>query len=76
MSATAKRAAAVVYPETDDMGEHKLQRFIAELLRPLVERWLRLASRDRVPSGFLGCFLRVVDEHAHPRLRAELARRG
>ena len=32
--------APVVYPETDDMGEHELQRYIAELLRPLLERWL------------------------------------
>jgi hypothetical protein len=29
-----------VYPVTDDMGEGSLQRFIAEMLRPLVERWL------------------------------------
>ncbi len=37
--ATAKQAP-VHYPETDDMGEHELQRYIAELLRPLLERWL------------------------------------
>jgi Uma2 family endonuclease len=29
-----------IYPTKDDMGEGSLQRFIAELLRPLVERWL------------------------------------
>ena len=28
------------YPVRDDAGEGSLQRFIAELLRPLVERWL------------------------------------
>jgi Uma2 family endonuclease len=28
------------YPIEDDLGEGSLQRFIAELLRPLVERWL------------------------------------
>lgn len=30
----------LVYPETDDMGERDLQRLIAELLRPLLERHL------------------------------------
>ena len=46
MGATAKRMDRVHYPETDDLGEHELQRFIAELLRPLVERWL--AEQKRV----------------------------
>lgn len=39
----ALRPAAVdptVYPTEDKMGEESLQRFIVELLRPLVERWL------------------------------------
>ena len=39
MRAPPKRSA-VVYPETDDMGEHELQRFIAEMLRPMLARFL------------------------------------
>lgn len=35
-----KPARGVVYPETDDMGEHEIQRLIAELLRPLLDRYL------------------------------------
>jgi Putative restriction endonuclease len=35
-----KTSPALVYPEADDMGEHELQRFIAELLRPLLARFL------------------------------------
>lgn len=41
MPARAKSLDKVVYPAQDDMGEHELQRFIAELLRPLLERWFR-----------------------------------
>lgn len=41
MPARAKSLDPVVYPETDHMGEHELQRFIAELLRPLLERYLK-----------------------------------
>ncbi|MBI2391167.1 MAG: Uma2 family endonuclease [Deltaproteobacteria bacterium] len=41
MPARAKSLDPVVYPETDHMGEHELQRFIAELLRPLIERYLK-----------------------------------
>ena len=41
MSALSKPLAPVVYPETDDMGEHELQRFITELLRPMIEAYLR-----------------------------------
>ena len=29
-----------LYPESDDMGEHEIQRLIAELLRPLIDRFL------------------------------------
>lgn len=42
-SATPKLVVAedrTVYPIEDDMGEGSLQRFISELLRVLVERWL------------------------------------
>ena len=31
---------SVLYPESDDMGEHEIQRLIAELLRPLIDRFL------------------------------------
>lgn len=33
-------ASGVIYPETDHMGEHELQRLIAELLRPMLARFL------------------------------------
>ena len=31
---------SVLYPESDDVGEHEIQRLIAELLRPLIDRFL------------------------------------
>lgn len=31
---------ATVYPEEEQVGEESLQRFIVELLRPMIERWL------------------------------------
>ncbi|MEO5729926.1 MAG: Uma2 family endonuclease [Byssovorax sp.] len=39
-----------VYPIEDDMGESTLQRFISELLRTLVERWLA----ERGKATFVG----------------------
>lgn len=36
----ARKLQIVHYPETDHMGEDALQRFIAELLRPLIAAWL------------------------------------
>lgn len=41
MSAVAKSVVwdPTVYPETDDLGEHELQRLMAELLRPLLARF-------------------------------------
>lgn len=45
MGGAARSLDAVYYPETDDMGEHELQRFIAEVLRPLIARWLQGQSR-------------------------------
>ena len=45
MGDAAKRLEAVHYPETDDMGEHLLQRFIAEVLRPLIAQWMRREHR-------------------------------
>jgi len=35
-----KPATALSYPESDNMGEHEIQRLIAELLRPLMDRFL------------------------------------
>jgi hypothetical protein len=34
-----------LYPESDNIGVHQLQVFIVELLRPLLERWLRSLGR-------------------------------
>jgi hypothetical protein len=45
MGNAAKRLEAVYYPETDDTGEHELQRFIAELLRPLIAAWMQRLAR-------------------------------
>ncbi len=45
MVIAAKRIAAVRYPSSDEMGKHEIQRFIAELLRPLIVRWLQRLSR-------------------------------
>jgi len=41
----ATRIDWVDYPETDDMGEHELQRFISELLRELLVTWLLVRMR-------------------------------
>ncbi len=52
-SAAAKRALPynpTVYPVQDDMGEGSLQRLVSELLRALVERWLR----ERGTPTFVG----------------------
>lgn len=48
MGGVARSLDAVYYPETDDMGEHELQCFIAEVLRPLIARWLQ--GQSRVPA--------------------------
>lgn len=45
MTATADFTKRVVYPTTDDMGEHLLQRVIANLLRTLVRQWLGALKR-------------------------------
>ncbi len=36
----ATKRVVLRYPETDHMGEHEIQRLIAEVLRPLLERFL------------------------------------
>jgi hypothetical protein len=43
---SARRHVPARYPETDNIGEHELQRLIAEVLRPMLERWF--ASRGEV----------------------------
>ncbi|MFO0653356.1 MAG: Uma2 family endonuclease [Polyangiales bacterium] len=45
MTAVARRVMTVHYPETDHMGEDALQRFIAELLRPMIARWFEAQGR-------------------------------
>ncbi|HQY63403.1 MAG TPA: Uma2 family endonuclease [Polyangiaceae bacterium] len=40
-----KRARDDLYPASDDMGEHEIQRLIAELLRPLLARFLAEHAR-------------------------------
>ena len=45
MVATAKSPGSVAYPTTDDMGEHLLQRLIANLLRSLVGQWMAASRR-------------------------------
>ncbi|MBX3233499.1 MAG: Uma2 family endonuclease [Labilithrix sp.] len=42
-TAEAISTADVLYPTNDDMGEHEIQRLIAELLRPLLARFLAAA---------------------------------
>ena len=59
MSAAAKKRPAVVYPETDRMGEHEIQRFIAELLRPMIARYL--AERGVVAHAGADTFLYYVE---------------
>ena len=45
MGVAAKQQEPVYYPEAGDVGEHELQRFIAELLRPLIAGWLQSQMR-------------------------------
>jgi len=59
MSAAARKRSAVVYPETDRMGEHEIQRLIAELLRPMIARFL--AERGVVAHAGADTFLYYVE---------------
>jgi hypothetical protein len=45
MSVVARQTKSVYYPETDHMGEHALQRFIAKVLRPIIAMWLAMCGR-------------------------------
>jgi Uma2 family endonuclease len=52
-----------VYPIEDDMGEGSLQRFISELLRMLVERWLEAQGK----RAFVGADQYFYWEQHNPR---------
>ncbi|MEP7124330.1 MAG: Uma2 family endonuclease [Byssovorax sp.] len=52
-----------IYPIEDDMGEGSLQRFISELLRVLIERWLE----DRGKPAFVGADQYFYWEQYNPR---------
>jgi len=51
MDAAKHLPATVVYPETDEMGEHQTQFRIAVLLVPLVMAWLALQGRAAQVAG-------------------------
>jgi Uma2 family endonuclease len=53
-----------IYPTTDNMGEGSLQRFISELFRGLVERWL--ATTKKKPS-FVGANQFIYFHKFHPK---------
>lgn len=61
----AKQQPEVVYPVTDDMGEHEIQRLIAELLRPMLARWLA----DRRIVGHAGADQFIYYERGNPAKR-------
>jgi hypothetical protein len=54
-----------VYPIEERVGEDILQRWIVELLRPLVERWLR----ERGDSSFVGADQFIYFEQYNPHER-------
>ncbi|MBX3207210.1 MAG: Uma2 family endonuclease [Labilithrix sp.] len=80
----APKRPVAIYPESDDMGEHELQRFIAELLRPMLARFL--AARGVVAHAGADQFFywapgnptkRVApDIYVLPRVRQDIAIRS
>lgn len=66
----ARKLRIVHYPETDHMGEDALQRFIAELLRPLLAAWL-LALGKKV---FVGAdqFIYIVEGDPTQRIAPDV----
>ncbi|MBI4703315.1 MAG: Uma2 family endonuclease [Deltaproteobacteria bacterium] len=73
MSGVAYRAAAsdpTVYPEEERVGEELLRRWIAELLRPLVERWLA----QRGVAALVGAdqFIYYEQHNPHKRLAPDV----
>ncbi len=70
MTAVARRLEPVHYPETDHMGEDALQRFIAEVLRPLVAMWLAMCGR----RCFVGAdqFIYLVEGDARKRVAPDV----
>ena len=71
MRAPKKRSwPARLYPETDDMGEHELQRLIAELLRPLLARFL--AARGIVAHAGADQFVYWAEGEPTKRIAPDL----
>jgi hypothetical protein len=70
MKDTARTHQETHYPESDEMGESMLQRLIAELLRPLLERFLR----ERGTRAFVGAdqFLYWVEGDATQRVAPDV----
>lgn len=70
MNRTAHEAKGVHYPESDDMGESMMQRIIAELLRPLLARFLS----DRGERAFVGAdqFIYWVEGDATKRVAPDV----
>jgi hypothetical protein len=60
-----KPPSRVVYPESDHMGEHEIQRLIAELLRPLVDRYLARQGK----SAHVGADQFIYWEEGNPTCR-------
>jgi hypothetical protein len=69
-SPAARKRPVVVYPETDRMGEHEIRRLIAELLRPMIARYL--AERGVVAHAGADTFLYYVE--GDPASRRRLSR--
>jgi Uma2 family endonuclease len=56
-------ADPTVYPVKDDVGEDWLQRFISELLRPLIERWLAERGRPMFVGANQYLYWKQFDPH-------------
>lgn len=64
------KAAPIIYPETDRMGEGELQRLIAELLRPLLADFL--ASRGLIAHVGADQFLYFVEGFPTERIAPDI----
>ncbi len=60
----------MVYPQTDRMGEHEIQRLIAELLRPMIARYL--ATRGVVAHAGADTFLYYVEGDPSARVAPDV----
>jgi Putative restriction endonuclease len=61
--APSTAADPTVYPIEDDVGEGSLQRFISELLRPLIERWLVEKGRPAFVGADQYFYWKQFDPH-------------